>query len=91
MSVNKPSLIEQQAREAQAESFNFALRQFNESMVRGYILCLLSDEIRKEYSTVDQLQQDQLSKLQGKIVTLKWLHSIVEDNFKTQPKPYEHK
>lgn len=89
MSVAKPSHIEIVAKTVSEEQLNFALREFNESKVRGYILLLLSEEIKKEREKAEDITEKDLKKLQGKIAALKWLHSIVEQNFQNQPKKYE--
>lgn len=89
MSVAKPTALEVAARTYSEPQLEFHLREFETSIVKGYLLLLLSKEIQKEYLKVDDLPEENLKKLQGKISALKWLHTITEQNFQNQPKKHE--
>lgn len=89
MSVAKPTPIEVSARDLSQQQLDYHLREFNASPLRGYILLLLSNEVKKEHGNLEDISEKDLKKLQGKISALKWLHSITEQNFQNQPKKHE--
>lgn len=89
MSVAKPTPIEVSARAISEKQLEFHLREFNASPVKGYILLLLSEEIKKERQNLDEVSESDLKKIQGKISAFKYVHTIVEQNFQNQPKKHE--
>lgn len=84
MSVEKPSSIEVSNKDVSKQQLDFALREFNSSVVRGYSLSLISEEVRKEYIKMEKIPEEELKRSQGKIAALHWLHSILENNFQHQ-------